>query len=105
MEPYAPIPGAGPFAASMDLLAALVAGLQAPGADGLTACEVEELLAGRGARCCGSCCRITWTCGRRGNRRLRESTALPRWGQTGSRGAGWRPATPGCWPRCSARCG
>src|SRR6266571_2805214 len=48
MEPYAPIPGAGPFAASMDLFAALVAGLQAPGADGLTACEVEELLAGRG---------------------------------------------------------
>ena len=48
MEPYAPIPGAGPFAASMDLFTALVAGLQAPGADGLTACEVEELLAGRG---------------------------------------------------------
>src|SRR5712691_10123861 len=48
MEPYAPIPGAGPFAASMDLFTALVADLQAPGADGLTACEVEELLAGRG---------------------------------------------------------
>src|SRR6266581_8196518 len=48
MEPYAPIPGAGPFAASLDLFTALVADLQAPGADGLTACEVEELLAGRG---------------------------------------------------------
>ena len=48
MEPYAPIPGAGPFAASMDLFTALVAELQAPEAAGLTACEVEELLQDRG---------------------------------------------------------
>lgn len=48
MEPYAPIPGAGPFAAAMDLFTALVADLQAPKAAGLTACELEELLAGRG---------------------------------------------------------
>jgi hypothetical protein len=48
MEPYAPIPGAGPFAASLDLFTALVTDLQAPAAGRLTACEVEELLAGRG---------------------------------------------------------
>src|SRR5262249_23134996 len=48
MEPYAPIPGAGPFAASVDLFTALVADLQAPEAGRLTACELEELLAGRG---------------------------------------------------------
>ena len=48
MEPYAPIPGAGPFAASVGLFTALVAELQAAEAAGLTACEVEELLAGRG---------------------------------------------------------
>ena len=30
MEPYAPIPGADPFAASMKLFTALVAELQAP---------------------------------------------------------------------------
>ena len=48
MEPYAPIPGAGPFAASVDLFTALVAELQGAEAAGLTACELEELLAGRG---------------------------------------------------------
>jgi hypothetical protein len=48
MEPYAPIPGAGPFAASTSLFTALVADLQAPEAAGLTACELEELLADRG---------------------------------------------------------
>ncbi len=41
MEPYAPMPGAGPFAASMNLFTALVAELQAPEAAGLTACELE----------------------------------------------------------------
>src|SRR3974390_2110016 len=48
MEPYAPILGAGPFAASLDLFTAPVADLQAREAAGLTACELEELLAGRG---------------------------------------------------------
>lgn len=38
----------GPFAASADLFTALVAELQGPEAAGLTACELEELLAGRG---------------------------------------------------------
>jgi hypothetical protein len=49
MEPYAPAAGAGPFAASVDLFTALVTELQGPGAAaGLTACGLEELLAGRG---------------------------------------------------------
>ncbi len=48
MEPYARAAGAGPFAASVDLFTALVAELQAPGAAGLAACELEELLAERG---------------------------------------------------------
>jgi hypothetical protein len=48
MEPYAPIPGAGPFAAAVDLFTMLVADLQVPEAAGLTACELEELLASRG---------------------------------------------------------
>jgi hypothetical protein len=48
MEPYAPIPGASPFAASADLFTALVAELEGPAAAGLTACELEDLLAERG---------------------------------------------------------
>ena len=48
MEPYALIPGAGPFAASADAFAALVAELEGPGTAGLTACELEDLLAERG---------------------------------------------------------
>jgi hypothetical protein len=48
VEPYAQIPGAGPFAASADLFTTLVAGLQTAEAAGLTACELEDLLAGRG---------------------------------------------------------
>jgi hypothetical protein len=48
MEPYAPIRGAGPFAASMDLFTALVAELQAQEAAGRTASELEELLQERG---------------------------------------------------------
>jgi len=48
MEPYAPIPDAAPFAASANLFTALVTDLQDPAAGRLTACEVEELLAGRG---------------------------------------------------------
>jgi hypothetical protein len=48
MEPYAQALDAGPFAASADLFTALVAELQGPEAAGLTACELEELLAGRG---------------------------------------------------------
>jgi len=48
MEPYAPIGGADPFAASMKLVTALVAELQAPEAAGLTAYELEQFVAGRG---------------------------------------------------------
>ena len=48
MEPYAQIPGAGPFVASADLFTALVAELEGPGTAGLTACELEDLLAERG---------------------------------------------------------
>lgn len=48
MEPYAPIGGADPFAASMKLVTALVGELQAPGAAGLTAYELERFVAGRG---------------------------------------------------------
>jgi len=48
MEPYAQIRDASPFAASADLFAALVAELQAAEAAGLTACELEDLLAERG---------------------------------------------------------
>ena len=48
MEPYAPVPGADPFAASMKLVTALVADLQAREAAGLTAYELEQFVAGRG---------------------------------------------------------
>jgi hypothetical protein len=48
MEPYAPIGDADPFAASMKLVTALVAELQAPEAAGLTAYELEQFVAGRG---------------------------------------------------------
>jgi hypothetical protein len=48
MEPYAQIRDASPFAASVNLFAALVAELQSARAAGLTACELEDLLAGRG---------------------------------------------------------
>jgi hypothetical protein len=48
MEPYALIPGTGPFAASTATFAALVAELEGPGAAGLTSCELEDLLAERG---------------------------------------------------------
>ena len=48
MEPYAPIGGADPFAASMMLVTALVAELQAPEAAGLTAYELEQFVADRG---------------------------------------------------------
>jgi hypothetical protein len=48
MEPYAQIPDAGPFAASVNLFTMLVAELEGPGAAGLTACELEDLLAERG---------------------------------------------------------
>jgi hypothetical protein len=48
MEPYAQIRDASPFAASADLFAALVAELEGPAAAGLTACELEDLLAERG---------------------------------------------------------
>ncbi len=48
MEPYAQIGDAGPFAASADLFTALVAELEGPGAAGLTAGELEDLLAERG---------------------------------------------------------
>src|SRR5258707_7658266 len=48
MEPYAPIGGADPFAASMKLVTALVTELQAAEAAGLTAYELEQFVAGRG---------------------------------------------------------
>jgi hypothetical protein len=48
MEPYAQIPDAGPFAASVNAFTALVEELQSAEAVGLTACELEGLLAGRG---------------------------------------------------------
>ena len=48
MEPYVQIPGAGPFAASVDLFTTLVSELQTAQAAGMTACELEDLLAERG---------------------------------------------------------
>jgi len=48
MEPYAHIPDAGPFAASAELFTTLVAELQTAAVAGLTECELEDLLAGRG---------------------------------------------------------
>jgi hypothetical protein len=48
VEPYALIPGGGPFAASVSLFTTLVEELQAPDAAGLTAFELEHLLAERG---------------------------------------------------------
>ena len=48
MEPYAQMPDAGPFAASVNLFTTLVAELEGPVAAGLTACELEDLLAERG---------------------------------------------------------
>lgn len=48
MEPCAQIGDAGPFAAAVNVFTALVAELEGPGAAGLTACELEDLLAGRG---------------------------------------------------------
>ena len=48
MEPYAQIPDASPFAASVNLFTALVAELEGPAAAGMTACELEDLLAERG---------------------------------------------------------
>src|ERR1035441_1163288 len=48
MEPYALIDGAGPVASSADLFTTLVEELQSAEAAGLTACELEALLAVRG---------------------------------------------------------
>jgi hypothetical protein len=48
MEPHAPIPGGDPFAASIKLVTALVADLQARDAAGLTAYGLEQFVAGRG---------------------------------------------------------
>ncbi len=48
MEPYAPVGGADPFAASVMLVTALVAELESPGAAGLTAYELEQFIAGLG---------------------------------------------------------
>ncbi len=48
MEAYAPLPPGDPFAASGTLFTALAADLAGPGAAGLTACELEELLDARG---------------------------------------------------------
>jgi hypothetical protein len=48
VEPYAQIRDASPFAASADLFTALAGELQSAAVAGLTACELEDLLAGRG---------------------------------------------------------
>ena len=48
MEPYAHVRDASPFAASAGLFTTLVAELEGPAAAGLTACELEDLLAERG---------------------------------------------------------
>jgi len=48
MEPYAQIPDASPFAASVNVFTALVTELEGGGAARLTACELEDLLAERG---------------------------------------------------------
>ena len=66
MAAYCAVPRDGPFAISKATLAALAAELAGPAAAGLTACELEELLDERERRSCGSCCRTTTTCGRRG---------------------------------------
>ena len=105
MEPYAPIPGTGPFAASMDLFTALVTDLQGPAAARLTACEVEELLAGRGREVLRQMVQDHLDLRAAREQEAARERGGPRRGRTGSRGAGWRPATAGCWPRCSARCG
>jgi hypothetical protein len=48
MEPYAQIPDSGSFAASVNAFTALVEELASAEAAGLTACELEDLLAERG---------------------------------------------------------
>jgi hypothetical protein len=48
MERHAPVEGADPFAASADLFTALTEELSGAGAAGLTACELEDLVAERG---------------------------------------------------------
>jgi hypothetical protein len=48
MERYAPVEGTDPFAASADLFTALTEELQGAGAAGLTECQLEDLVAGRG---------------------------------------------------------
>ena len=105
MEPYAQIRDASPFAASADLFTTLVAELEGPAAAGLTACELEDLLAERGREVQRQLLQDHLDL-----RAAREELAArerraPATGRTGSRGTGWRPATAGCWPRCSARCG
>jgi hypothetical protein len=104
MEPYAPIGGADPFAASMKLVTALVAELQAPEAAGLTACELDQFVAGRGREVQRQMVQdhLDLRAAREEETAREHGTAVA--GRTGSRGTGWRPATAGCWPRCSARC-
>src|SRR6516164_5152314 len=89
MEPYAHIRDASPFAASAGLFTTLVAELEGLAAAGLTACELEDLLAERG---------------REVQRQLLQDHLDLRWARTGSRGTGWRQAITGCWLPCSARC-
>ena len=86
MEPYALIPGAGPFAASADLFTVLVEELQSAEAAGLTACELEDLLAGRG---------------REVPRQLAQDHLDPGGAREGGRcrGGGWGPG------RAPGRCG
>ena len=105
MEPYAPIGGADPFAASMKLVTALVAELQAAEAAGLTAYELEQFVAERGREVQRQMVQDHLDLrAAREEETAREHGTSPWRGRTGSRGTGWRPATAGCWPRCSARC-
>jgi hypothetical protein len=104
MEPYALIGGADPFAASMKLVTALVAELQAPEAAGLTAYELEQFVAGRGREVQRQMVQDHLDLRAAREEETAGSTALPWRGRTGSHGTGWRPATAGCWPPCSARC-
>ena len=104
MEPYALIPDAGPFAASADLFTALVAELQAAEAAGLTACELEDLLAERGREVQRQLLQDHLDLRAAREEQAAREHHAPATARTGSRGPGWRPATAGCWPRCSARC-
>src|ERR1039457_3629276 len=102
MEPYALIDGAGPVASSADLFTTLVEELQSAEAAGLTACELEDLLAVRGREVQRQLLQDHLDL--RGGGGPPASSTRPRRARTGSPGPGWRQVITGCWPRCSARC-